>query len=125
MSGFSLNDSFHKAPDLRLREVPEWGSLLVYTPARPDIYYLDARSWLVFELCDGRTGTQILDEFRESVPADVPAERSEQAVVEALTALAHKGIVSRTAAGDATGRTAEGAGGAARPAPAARVTTPG
>jgi len=99
MSAFSLNDCFQKAADLRLREVPEWGSLLVYTPSHPDIHYLDARSWLLFELCDGRTGAQVLAEFRESVPDGVPPEQAEAAVVEALTALTEKGLVTRTAAG--------------------------
>ncbi|MDO0915976.1 hypothetical protein QQM39_35660 [Streptomyces sp. DT2A-34] len=102
MSGFSLHDSFLRTADLRLREVPEWGSLLVYTPAHPDIHYLDARSWLLFELCDGRSGTGILEEFRQAVPDGTPPEQSEAAVVEALTALAEKGLVTRAAAGSRT-----------------------
>lgn len=101
MSSFSLLDFFRKAPDLRLREVPEWGSLLVYTPAHPDIHYLDARSWLLFELCDGRSGIELLAEFRESVPEGTSSEQSETAVVEALKALDEKGLITRTAA-DAT-----------------------
>ncbi len=99
MSSVSLHDSFLKVPDLRLREVPEWGSLLVYTPAHPDIHYLDARSWLLFELCDGRTGTEILAEFRESVSAEVPPEQVEEAVVKTLTELEQKGLITRSAAG--------------------------
>ncbi|MFI1198819.1 hypothetical protein ACH4VR_04995 [Streptomyces sp. NPDC020883] len=98
MSSFSLHDCFQKAADLRLREVPEWGSLLVYTPAHPDIHYLDARSWLLFELCDGQHGTQILEEFRQSVPEGTPPDKSEAAVMETLAALEQKGLITRAAA---------------------------
>lgn len=95
---YSPNDSFQKTPDIRVRELPEWGNLLVYTPAHPDIHYLDARSWLLFELCDGRTFAEVVDEFSQAVPDGTPRDDIHRAVTEAISTLEAKGIVTRTAA---------------------------
>ncbi|MEU4221375.1 hypothetical protein [Actinoplanes sp. NPDC026623] len=80
--------------------MPEWGCLLVYTPARPNVHYLDARSWLIYELCDGRGYGELLAEFSEAVPEGTTQEQVVHAVDKGLTALVDNGIVERTDADD-------------------------
>jgi len=82
--------------------VPEWGCLLVYTPARPNVHYLDARSWLIYELCDGRGYDDVLAEFGEAVPEGTSPEQIAKAVDKGLAALVDNGIVERTRAADRT-----------------------
>ena len=98
MSRYSPHDVFAKTPDLRTRQIPEWGALLVYTPSFPDIHMLDARSWLLFELCDGRTFQEIATEFRESVPEKSDPELVSTAIEHGLHNLEDKMIVTRSAA---------------------------
>ncbi len=93
MSRFSPHDFLRIRTDIRVREVPEWGCLLVYTPARPNVHYLDARSWLIFELCDGRGYADLVAEFSEAVPAGTTPEQVEKAVDKGLSALVDNGIV--------------------------------
>ena len=64
-----------RAHDLRVRELPEWGCLLVYTPSRPALHYLDQYAWLVFATCSTpKTYDQLLASFREAVPPDTPVD---------------------------------------------------
>lgn len=95
MSKFSPQDSFTKVSDLRLREVPEWGCLLVYTPTNPNVHYLDTRSWLIFELCDSRSYEHLLSEFAEAVPEGTEQAALRSALDAGLDSLLLKGIVSR------------------------------
>lgn len=98
MSNFSPRDCFRPRGDLRVREVPEWGCLLVYTPSRPKVHYLDARSWLIFELCDGRTYDSLLAEFSEAVPDGTSAEEVRRAVDKGLQSLVSSEIVDHAPA---------------------------
>lgn len=50
----SRPDCFRRPPELRVRPVPELGYCLVFTPARPMLYTLNAAAWLLLELCDGQ-----------------------------------------------------------------------
>lgn len=101
MSNFSPHDCFRQVPGVRLREVPEWGCLLVYTPADPNVHYLDARSWLIYELCDGRSRGRLLAEFAEAVPIGTTPEAAAAALDEGLTSLIDNGIVERGPAASA------------------------
>jgi hypothetical protein len=80
--------------------VPEWGCLLIYTPFHPKVNYLDARSWLIFDLCDGRTYDELVAEFSEAVPSGTTPEQTRGAVDKGLDALVRNDIVTRTSAID-------------------------
>jgi hypothetical protein len=53
------SDRFLLEAGVRLRPVPELGVCLAYTPARPDLHRLNAASWLIASLCDGRSLTSL------------------------------------------------------------------
>jgi len=57
-------DCFRRPPELRVRPVPELGYCLVFTPARPMLYTLNAAAWLLFELCDGQDAQTLEADFR-------------------------------------------------------------
>lgn len=57
---FSLRACYRKTPSVKVRPVPEMGICLVFTPAKPDLYTLNPAAWLVLELCDGRTGRELM-----------------------------------------------------------------
>lgn len=97
MSAFSPHAAYRKPDNLRVRSVPEWGCLLVYTPSTPNLHYLDAHSWLIFELCDGRPYTEILADFVACVPADTPVEQAETALQEVMTTLLGNGVITASA----------------------------
>ena len=49
------NGYFRKKAGTKVRPVPEMGLCLVYTPEDPNLYTLNATSWLILELCEGAT----------------------------------------------------------------------
>lgn len=100
MSKYSPHDCFQVQSDVRPRPVPEWGCMLVYTPSRPGVHYLDPRSWLMYELCDGRTYQEIAAEFSEAVPEGTPVEKVHELVDTGLDALLLKGIIEKSPALD-------------------------
>lgn len=65
-------DCFRRPPELRVRPVPELGYCLVFTPARPMLYTLNAAAWLLLELCDGQD--------LETLEADFLAACTEQGI---------------------------------------------
>lgn len=97
---YSPSDRFVRHPDLKLRAMPEWEQLLVYTPHRPAMHQLNAEAWLVFELADGRTYREVVTDYRQVASGSVP-DRDVQAIVDrTLAFLEHKGMVSRELTGD-------------------------
>lgn len=48
-----------KASGLRSRPVPQADCLMVFSPQSGKIHWLGLNTWLVFELCDGRTVEQV------------------------------------------------------------------
>jgi hypothetical protein len=52
---------------VRLRPMPEVGLCLAYTPARPGLHRLNAHSWLIASLCDGRSHPEVAAAYREAL----------------------------------------------------------
>ena len=48
-----------KANGVRSRPVPQADCLMVFSPQSGKIHWLGLNTWLVFELCDGRTVDQV------------------------------------------------------------------
>ncbi|GAA2771025.1 PqqD family peptide modification chaperone [Streptomyces sp. SID486] len=53
---------------LRLRPFEPWHAVMAYTPDKPALHWLNSHSWLVLELCDGRTLTEIAGTIAEIMP---------------------------------------------------------
>lgn len=58
-------DCYEQSPHARFRPIPEWNCMLAYTPRKPAIHYLNPVAWVVVELCDGSSGSQIFASFKE------------------------------------------------------------
>lgn len=91
----SRPDCLRCPPDLRVRPVPELGYCLVFTPARPTLYTLNAAAWLLLELCDGRDVQAIEAEFRAVYAEQGSDARHVPDVHPIVEDLARKGILLR------------------------------
>lgn len=87
---------YHQAPDLRVRPVEQAGSLMVFTPARPKVHWLNLAGWYLFALCEdaaGAAGEDVTAAYADAVADRVPRD---QAVAEAgdyLADLVERGIL--------------------------------
>jgi hypothetical protein len=68
-----LNGYYRKHPNLRTRVIEEWNTLLIYTPHKPNIHYLNPTAWLIFELCDNTKYDDIVECYKEIVSVDSSA----------------------------------------------------
>ena len=84
---------FDKAPGVRTRPLPDLGYLLVFTPERPGMHWLNPSAWLIFELCDGTSEDEILAEYAAArSPAETVASARDELRAD-LDALMQGGVV--------------------------------
>lgn len=89
--------SYRRRNDLELRPIPEWRALLVYTPHRPDLHWLNAQAWMVLELADGSTADDMIGSYARE--AEVSRDRAERVGRSCVDSLEGKGLVERMAPG--------------------------
>jgi hypothetical protein len=90
---FCLTDCFALEAGVRLRPVPEMGVCLAYTPSHPALHRLNAASWLIASLCDGRSFPAIEAAYLEAL-GDADAKIVSEAALRAgLAQLLALGIV--------------------------------
>lgn len=77
---------------MRLRPVPEMGVCLAYTPRQPALHRLNAASWLIATLCDGRTLAEIATEYRAAMGHEAGTDTALRDGIAQLLAI---GIVRR------------------------------
>jgi hypothetical protein len=87
-------DSFAVERGVRLRPVPEMGVCLAYTPSRPALHRLNAASWLIVSLCDGRHLAAMEEAYRTALPS---AAGSAEALHRGLEDLLALGVIRRVA----------------------------
>jgi hypothetical protein len=85
------------APDLRLKPLDDLGCLLVFTPDRPRIHWLNAKSWLIFELCEQATEREVFAHYVTAAPAGVSADEVLRELRVGLKSLVANGIVREIA----------------------------
>jgi len=93
---FFPNDCYAKPASLRIRPVPELECCLVFTPARPRLYTLNATAWLVLELCDGRSGSSLQEAYRESLELQEDEADPNDELQRIVEDFERKGIVVRS-----------------------------
>ena len=81
------NESFALEAGVRLRPVPEMGVCLAYTPARPALHRLNAASWLIASLCDGRSLAEIAAAYRSALGSEAGSEAALRQGIGQLVAL--------------------------------------
>jgi hypothetical protein len=99
------NEFFALEAGVRLRPVPELGVCLAYTPKHPALHRLNATSWLIASLCDGRSLTDIAERYRAALGGNGDVEVALERGIEQLTAL---GIIRRSSTYSGGRKPAEG-----------------
>lgn len=80
---------------VRTREVPGETSLLVYQEERCRISILNAKLWLLFALCNGKTYEEIAATFHAATGLDRDSEQAAAELRQGLAALEDAGLVRR------------------------------
>ncbi|MFD9095766.1 hypothetical protein [Streptomyces collinus] len=79
--------------------------MLAYTPHKPAIHYLNPVAWVVTELCDGSSGSQIYATFEQLNRGRIGETELKEAFESAMAQLVDGGLVTAEAADSAlTGR---------------------
>jgi hypothetical protein len=84
---------YRKTRRLRIRPVPEREVCLVYTPSNPNLYTLNATAWVILELCDGRTLSQLEKAFHQSVEPLMSEQEASEYLLVSLRDMLEKSIV--------------------------------
>jgi hypothetical protein len=87
------NGCFRKTRHLRIRPLPEREVCLVYTPANPNLYTLNATAWVVLELCDGRSLPALQRAFHDAVEPLMSEPEAAEFLLVSLRDLIKKEIV--------------------------------
>ncbi|MEI2429980.1 HEXXH motif-containing putative peptide modification protein [Lysobacter yananisis] len=82
---------YAKNPQLQLRPVGDRGILFAADPARPKIQKLNTAAWLMFELCDGRSESDLTQAYADL--AGLASERAWQQVEPVLDSLVATGMI--------------------------------
>ena len=96
---------------MRLRPVPEMGVCFAYTPARPALHRLNAASWLIASLCDGRSLAEIAAAYRAAMGNGADCEAALQQGIAQLLALGILRRLQPCSAADVPARTPSQEGG--------------
>jgi hypothetical protein len=76
-----------------MRPVPEMGICYAYTPARPNLYTLNATAWLLATLCDGKSGRSLIGAYASAFGRPLSRDQAVIDVRNTIEFLEDKGIV--------------------------------
>ncbi|MFE7612319.1 hypothetical protein [Streptomyces celluloflavus] len=68
--------------------------MLAYTPHKPAIHYLNPIAWVVIELCDGSSGSQIYATFEQLNKGRIGEPELKEAFESAMDQLVQGGLVT-------------------------------
>ena len=85
--------TFHHAPGLRLRPVPELGMCLAFTPSPPRLHTLNPAAWLILELCDGNDESALRPEFLRRCAPPLATNDALKQLEDGLSLLQRTGIL--------------------------------
>lgn len=91
----SPSDCYSRTPGLRVRPVPELGCCMVFTPAQPKVYTLNAAAWLLLELCEGQSAEALLAAFQAVYAEQGAAAGTAPEALHVIDDLERKGILVR------------------------------
>lgn len=84
---------YFQAPGLRTRPVEAAGALLVFTPDRPKVHWLNLSGWYLFELSQDAAGEHIAAEYADAVADQVPRDDALRQARAYLADLAERGVL--------------------------------
>jgi hypothetical protein len=83
-----------------VRPVPELGTCIVYTPARPRLHKLNPTAWLALELWDGRPLQAVEADFLARTATRLPKANARRLLAEATAMLIGAGILEADESGE-------------------------
>ncbi|HYO56170.1 hypothetical protein [Archangium sp.] len=89
----STGAGYELIPGVKLKELPDLGYLLVFTPERPQIHWFNTKAWLILELCRHRPASELAEAYVEAVAGSTGHEDAVREFQDGLRALlAHQVI---------------------------------
>ncbi|WP_324787989.1 hypothetical protein [Streptomyces sp. H51] len=89
---------YSKAPGLSTRPVEAADALMVFTPVKPKVHWLNLAGWYLFELSDGSGEEHIAAEYAEAVAGQIPRDEALLQARSCLADLVQRGILVMTEA---------------------------
>jgi hypothetical protein len=86
--------TYHRAAHVRTQPVEQSGFLIAFSPAERKLQWLDLNAWLIFELCDGRSGADLERAYLEAMGGADDGEARRQ-LRAGLDALVSGGLITR------------------------------
>jgi hypothetical protein len=86
MSG-STGVGYELIPGVKLKELPDLGCLLVFTPEQPRIHWFNTKAWLILELCRHRPASELAEAYAEAVAGSTGREDALRELQDGLRAL--------------------------------------
>lgn len=83
-----------KVPGLRQRAIPESENLLLFTPERPALHWLNLNAWLIFELCDGSNEEQLFAAYLDAIQGKTSPEEAKHHLEDGLRQLQAIGVIA-------------------------------
>ncbi|NVJ00163.1 hypothetical protein HV824_18815 [Myxococcus sp. AM009] len=88
--------AYRKVDGLRVRPSKQGECLMVFSPAAPRIHWLDLNAWLIFELSDGRTYSDMERAYLEVVGARVAPDEARRQLRSGLDSLVRSTLIEPT-----------------------------
>ncbi len=90
---FHQNGCYRKKASLRVRQITETNTCLVFTPDNPNLYSLNFTALLIFNLCDGKSREEIEKIFLEVVEPTLTSEKAKNYFNEGFNSLLSQEII--------------------------------
>jgi len=84
---------YSRVPGVRLRPVPELGTCLAYTPAKPRLHQLNPTAWLVLELAQGHDEAGLEAAFFARATPDLTLTEARRSLDAAIALLREAGLL--------------------------------
>jgi hypothetical protein len=87
------NGYYRKKVNLRVRQIIETNTCLVFTPDNPNLYSLNTTALLIFNICDGKSREEIEKIFLELVKQNLTSEKAKNYFNEGFNSLISQEII--------------------------------
>ena len=87
------NGYYRKKENIRVRQITETNTCLVFTPDNPNLYSLNTTASLIFNICDGKSREEIEKKFLEEVKQNLTSEKAKSYFNEGLNSLISQKII--------------------------------
>lgn len=90
---FHQNGYYRKKANLRVRQITETNTCLIFTPDNPNLYSLNTTALLIFNICDGKPREEIEKIFLEGVEQNLTSEKAKNYFNEGFNSLLSQEII--------------------------------